>query len=99
MGNMKNRVQGKAEEIAGAAKKTVGHAVGDREMEANGAALQVKGEVRQEVAKAAERLKGAVESGVGATQAAVGEAIGDDHLHAKGKVTQWKGGVRSDVNQ
>jgi|JI10StandDraft_1071094.scaffolds.fasta_scaffold434761_2 uncharacterized protein YjbJ (UPF0337 family) len=99
MGNMKNRVQGKAEELAGAAKKTVGHAVGDREMEANGAALQVKGEVRQEVAKAAERLKGAVESAVGAAQAAVGDATGDDRLHIKGKLTQLKGDARSDVNQ
>ena len=99
MGNMKNRVQGKAEELAGAAKKTVGHAIGDREMEANGAALEVKGEVRQEVAKGAERLKGAVQAGVGAVQAAVGEAIGNDRMHAKGKVAQWKGGVRTDVNQ
>jgi uncharacterized protein YjbJ (UPF0337 family) len=59
--NVTRRVEGNVESAAGAVEKTVGQAIGNEHMEAEGAARQAEGNVRVGAAKAAERTKGAVE--------------------------------------
>lgn len=97
--NLTNRAKGKLEEIGGSIQKNVGHALGNDKMELKGAVTELKGEARQEAAKASERVKGAVESVVGAVKASVGDAVGNDRLHAKGKIEELKGKARKGLNQ
>ncbi len=97
--NNTNRAKGKLEEIGGTIQKNVGHALGNEKMEIKGAAHEIKGEARQEAAKAGERIKGAVETVVGQVKAGVGKAVGNDRLHAKGKIEEMKGKARKDLNQ
>ena len=51
------QIKGKAEEVAGVIEKTVGKAVGSDKLGAKGEVLEIKGKVRQEVAKGVEHMK------------------------------------------
>ena len=49
MSNQSNRAEGKAEEIGGKIKGTVGKVIGNEQMEAEGKAKELKGEARQKL--------------------------------------------------
>ncbi|MFW2852531.1 CsbD family protein [Sphingomonas sp. TX0543] len=49
MGEFKDKVKGTANEIAGKVKEEIGKATGDRELEAKGAAQNVKGHAQKAV--------------------------------------------------
>jgi uncharacterized protein YjbJ (UPF0337 family) len=97
--NLSNRVKGKAEEIAGTAQKTLGHVIGDHDMEAHGVAHEVSGKARQETAKLAEAVEAKVATAVGAAKAGVGEAVGDRRLYLNGKVEELEGKARTALNK
>jgi len=97
--NGTERVKGKAEELKGAVKATIGALIHDDQMHADGHAEQVEGQTRQELAKAQERVKGAGEELEGDTKDAIGGLIGDDHLEAEGKAKARKGKIRQNINK
>ncbi|PDV97914.1 CsbD family protein [Candidatus Chloroploca asiatica] len=99
MSNGTERVKGKAEEIKGAVKATVGNVVHNEQLEAEGHADQVEGQARQNRAKTEERVKGTGEELKGETKDAVGGLIGDDHMKAEGKAEAQKGKARQNVNK
>lgn len=99
MGNATNRAKGKAQEIGGAIQKNIGKAIGNEKMERKGATRELKGEARQEVAKAAERVKGTVEKAVGGVKSAIGDALGNENLEAEGDREVAKGKARKALNQ
>lgn len=47
MSNASNRSEGIAEELGGKIKKTIGAAIGNEQMEAEGKARELKGEARE----------------------------------------------------
>jgi uncharacterized protein YjbJ (UPF0337 family) len=99
MSNGTERVKGKAEEIKGAVKATVGDLTHNDQLHAEGKTEQVAGQSRQELAKARERGKGAGEEVAGETKHAVGTLTGDDQLEAEGKVEAQKGKARQGLNK
>jgi uncharacterized protein YjbJ (UPF0337 family) len=99
MSNGTERVKGKAEEVKGAVKATVGNLIHNDHLHTEGHAEQVEGQSRQELAKAQERGKGAGEELTGETKHAVGTLTGDDHLEAEGKVEAQKGKARQNINK
>lgn len=99
MNNVRERSEGKAEELGGKIKQGLGKLLGNEQMEAEGAAKAVKGEARQEVAKGAERVKGKVEEVVGAVKNRVGHVIDNEQMEAEGKVKEIQGEVRQKSNK
>ncbi len=97
--NAVKRVEGKVEEVAGAIKKTVGRVIGSDQMEHEGKALQVEGQVRQESAKAGERVKGAVEELTGNVKNRVGHLIDNEQMEVEGKLKALKGKARQEANR
>jgi uncharacterized protein YjbJ (UPF0337 family) len=53
-----DRSKGKAKDVIGTAKETVGKAVGDKETERSGKADQVEGKVQKGVGEAKDALRG-----------------------------------------
>jgi uncharacterized protein YjbJ (UPF0337 family) len=94
-----NRGEGAAEELGGAIKKNVGKVIGNEQMEAEGKAKELKGQARQEAAKATERTTGKVEEVTGAIKNRVGAAIGNEQMQAEGKARELKGEARQKANR
>ena len=99
MGNGTERVKGKAEEIKGAVKEGVGDLIDNEQMQAEGHAGKVKGQARQEVAKAGERVKGVGEELGGKLKGAVGDLIDNEQMQAEGKAKELKGTGRQKANR
>lgn len=99
MSNSGKRVEGAAEELGGKIKGAVGSVVGNEQMEAEGKATELKGQAKQEAAKAAERGKGAVEEVVGSVKNKVGTVLDNEQLEAEGKAKEIKGQVRQETNR
>jgi uncharacterized protein YjbJ (UPF0337 family) len=58
----KDRIQGKAEDIAGRAKRQVGEWTGDHETQAEGALDQAKGKARNAVGKVKDAVRDAADN-------------------------------------
>lgn len=63
------------------------------------ATKELKGEARQEAAKASERTTGKVEKVTGAIKNRVGAAIGNEQMQAEGKARELKGDARQRANR
>jgi uncharacterized protein YjbJ (UPF0337 family) len=99
MGNIANRGEGQAEQIGGKIKKGIGKVIGNEQMEAEGRAKELKGEAREETAKAGERTKGTVEEVTGAIKNRVGAVIDNEQMQAEGKAKELKGEARQKANE
>jgi len=99
MSNAGKRAEGAVEEVGGKIKGAVGRVIGNEQMEAEGKATELKGEAKQEAAKAAERVKGAVEETVGNVKGKVGAVIDNEQMEAEGKATELKGEARQEANR
>jgi uncharacterized protein YjbJ (UPF0337 family) len=98
MSNTSKRIEGAAEELGGKIKGAVGHLIGNEQMEAEGKATELKGEAKQEAAKAGERVKGGLEEAGGAVKKNVGKLIDNEQMEAEGKATELKGEARQKAN-
>lgn len=99
MKNAGNRAKGKLEELTGKAKARLGKAIGNEQMEVEGAARQLRGKATQEVVKAGERAKGKVEQVAGAAKSKLGKLIKNEQMQAEGKLKELKGSARQRVNK
>jgi uncharacterized protein YjbJ (UPF0337 family) len=99
MGTNNERIKGAAEEALGNVKQGVGNLIGNEQMQAEGKATELKGEARQEGAKAAERGEGLLEEVGGNIKQGVGNLIGNEQMQAEGKATELKGEARQKANQ
>jgi len=99
MSNSSKRAEGAAEELGGKIKGTVGKVIGNEQMEAEGKARVLKGEAKQEAAKAAERTKGKVEEVSGAVKNRVGAVLGNEEAEAEGRAKELRGEARQKVNE
>lgn len=99
MSNGTERTKGKIEEIKGTVQEGVGDLIDNEQMEAEGHATKVKGQVRQDVAKTEERVKGAGEELEGKVKGVVGSVIGNEQMEAEGKVKELQGKGRRKANR
>ncbi len=99
MGSVASRGEGVAEQIGGKIKQGIGAVTGNERMQAEGKEKELKGEAREEAAKAAERSKGAVEEVAGAVKNRVGAVIDNEQMQAEGKAKELKGEARQKANE
>ena len=99
MGTVANRGEGIAEQIGGKIKEGIGKVLGNEQMQAEGRAKELKGEAREESAKAGERTKGKVEEVTGAIKNRVGAVIDNEQMQAEGKAKELKGEARQKANE
>jgi uncharacterized protein YjbJ (UPF0337 family) len=99
MGNTTGRIRGKVTELSGKAKASVGKALGNEQMKAEGTAKALRGKATQELIKASERIKGSIEQVAGSAKKRVGVAIKNQQMQAEGKLTELKGGARRRINK
>jgi len=99
MGNAADRGEGVAEKLGGKIKHGVGKLIGNEQMQAEGKAQELKGEAREETAKAGERVKGKVEEVAGAVKNRVGAAIDNEQMQAEGKAKELIGEARQKANK
>jgi uncharacterized protein YjbJ (UPF0337 family) len=99
MSNTTKRIQGAAQQVGGAIKKTVGKAIGSEQMETEGRVTELSGVAKQAAAKGAERAKGAAEELGGAIKNGAGKLLDDQQMEAEGEATRLKGAARGKLNQ
>ena len=99
MGANKERVKGAAEEFKGNIKKGVGDLTNNEQMEAEGEAERLKGQARQDAAKAAEYTKGVGEELKGNLKKGAGDLIDDEQMEAEGEAERLKGQARQKANE
>lgn len=99
MSNTSKRVEGAVEEIGGKIKGSLGKLTGNERMEAEGRATELKGQAKQEAAKAAERTKGKFEEVVGGAKSVVGDVVDNDELEAEGDAQRLQGKARQEANR
>jgi uncharacterized protein YjbJ (UPF0337 family) len=97
--NTTNRDEGRAEQIGGTLKEGAGKLIGDRQMEAEGAAKRERGEAREKAGKAGERTAGAVQEAVGTVKNRVAHVLGADGAATEGKEDELEGQRRRDENR
>ena len=98
MSNIGNRIEGAAEELGGKIKKGIGQLIDNEQMEAEGRATELKGEAKQEAAKAGERAKGAVEEVGGSLKKGVGKLIDNEQMEVEGRAKELQGEARQKAN-
>jgi uncharacterized protein YjbJ (UPF0337 family) len=99
MGANEERVKGAAEELKGKIKKGFGDLTDNEQMEAEGEAERLKGQARQDAAKAAEYSKGVGEELKGNFKKGVGDLVDDEQMEAEGEAERLKGQARQKANQ
>jgi uncharacterized protein YjbJ (UPF0337 family) len=91
--------KGALEEVGGKIKRGVGRVIGNRRIEAEGAAKEAKGKTRQAGARAVERVKGKVQAVAGAVKGRAGRAAGSARMEAEGRAKQIEGEDRQARNR
>lgn len=99
MGTTAKKVEGHVEKLGGNIKKNLGKAINNQQMEAEGAAHELKGTAKVEGAKGVERVKGKAEEVGGKVMSKVGELVGDEETEAEGTLRELKGNARQAANR
>jgi uncharacterized protein YjbJ (UPF0337 family) len=99
MSNQSERSEGAAQKLGGRLKKGIGRLLGNRRLEAEGRATEVRGRTRVAAAKSRERVRGKAEQLVGAAKNRVGRVIGNARMSAEGKAKELKGEARQKANR
>jgi uncharacterized protein YjbJ (UPF0337 family) len=99
MSNVVKRGEGAAGELLGKLKGSVGKLIGNRQMEAEGRAKELKGVAKQAAAKSAERTGGLVDEIAGAVKKRVGSVLDNEQMEVEGRAKELKGKARQRSNQ
>ena len=98
MTNQPSKVNGNLSAAAGAVKENVGYTLGNRSMEAQGAADRAKGNAEVEAAKAKGYSEGVMDNVTGAVKNAAGQTVGNERLRAEGEAQRLKGKAEKEAN-
>ena len=99
MRGVKQQVKGLGQEAKGTVKQGVGAAVGNRDMEAEGAMDRKIGRGRQAVGRGMEQAAGTAREAKGALKSGAGRALGDSRLASEGEDERTAGRVQRRMNQ
>jgi uncharacterized protein YjbJ (UPF0337 family) len=94
-----SRARGRSKAIAGNIKQNVGKLIGNPQMEADGAAEEIRGEAEEDAAKASERVVGAGQELSGTIKRAAGDLTDDPELSIEGQAEANRGKHRQEDNQ
>lgn len=99
MSNTSRHIEGMTDKAIGKIKKTVGSAIDNEQMEAEGKARELQGEAKTKAAEASENLKGKFEEVTGAVKRKVGEVIDNQQMQVEGAAREKKGELRQKLNE
>lgn len=99
MGKRSERAKGRLAEISGATKERIGKLINNDQLQAEGHAETITGQVHQELAKAEERARGLGEELIGKATGAVGGLLGSAQMLRDGRVKERKGKNRRSGNR
>jgi uncharacterized protein YjbJ (UPF0337 family) len=94
-----SKVSGNAAAAMGTVKESIGSAIGNRSMEADGAAQRAKGNAEVEAAKAQGYAKGTIDNVSGNVKNAAGQVLGNEQMRAEGEAERLKGKTQQEVNK
>ncbi|CAO3574271.1 unnamed protein product [Mortierella alpina] len=94
---MTNRLQNTANSAIGGAKQTIGNAVGNSSLAAEGAAQKAHADTSQKAADAKTHAEGLGNTIQGNIQKTVGSAVGNHTLEAKGHANVARGEIQKNV--
>jgi len=83
----------------GAAKETLGSALGNEQMQAEGQALKLEGEGEYKAAQTKQQAEGYKDKATGATKETTGKAIGNQQMQAEGNVKKNTGDAKKELNK
>ncbi|KAJ3033536.1 hypothetical protein HK097_004811 [Rhizophlyctis rosea] len=98
MTNQPSKASGQSDSVLGTIKQNVGSLLGNRSMQAEGAATRAQGDAEVKAAKSQQYTEGQVDSIGGAIKKNVGAALGDEPMRARGAETQTKGDLKKAAN-
>lgn len=99
MTNSPSKTSGNMSAAAGAIKENVGHALGNKSMEADGAAKRAKGNAEVETAKAQGYAAGTADKAMGSVKKAAGNVVGNEQMRVEGEAEKTKGDAKQKVNK
>lgn len=94
-----NRTEHSIKEVGAKVKKTIGDAIGNERMEAEGRAEELEHRAKKDAAKAKENIKGKAQELMGKAKKHVGDATGDERTEAEGYAKEIEGKGRQKLNE
>ncbi|KAG9324891.1 hypothetical protein KVV02_003298 [Mortierella alpina] len=94
---MTDRIQNTANSYIGGAKETVGNAIGNSNLAANGASQKAQADAAQKAADAQTHVEGVGHNIQGTAQKAVGSVTGNTTLEARGHANDARGDLERKV--
>ncbi|KAF9575447.1 hypothetical protein EC968_003052 [Mortierella alpina] len=94
---MTDRIQNTANSYIGGAKQTVGNAIGNSDLAANGASQKAQADAAQKAADAKTHAEGVGHNIQGTAQKAVGSVTGNSTLEARGHANDARGDLERKV--
>ncbi|KAJ9052634.1 glutamate decarboxylase gad1 [Entomophthora muscae] len=96
--NGPSKTKATMDSLKGAVQENAGWAIGNEQMQAEGAATRAKADMEYKAAQAEGYAGGVIDSVKGNVKSAVGSAIGNEQMQAEGKASQIKGDVEKKLN-
>jgi uncharacterized protein YjbJ (UPF0337 family) len=98
MTNEPSKTNAQYNQAAGAVKETVGHAVGNTNLEAKGNVQNTQGHGEQKAAETKGWVEGAVDAVSGTVKNVIGSVTGNTTQQAEGKAQELKGEAQKSAN-
>ncbi|KAG9324892.1 hypothetical protein KVV02_003299 [Mortierella alpina] len=97
MSNITDKISNTANSYIGGAKETVGNAIGNSNLAANGASQKAQADAAQKAADAQTHTEGVGHKIEGQVQQTVGSATGNTTLEARGHANEARGDIERSV--
>ncbi|KAK9814548.1 hypothetical protein WJX72_007726 [[Myrmecia] bisecta] len=98
-GSEPSKTSGNIKAAVGAVKENVGSAIGNEQMQAEGAAKRAEGNTEYKTAQAKGYAEGAADSLVGGLKNTAGKVLGNEQMQAEGKGRELKGDAKKAANE
>ncbi|KAK9830218.1 hypothetical protein WJX72_010411 [[Myrmecia] bisecta] len=97
-GSEPSKTSGNIKAATGAVKQNVGSALGNEQMQAEGAGKRAEGNTEHKTAEAKGYAEGAGDSLLGGIKNTAGKIFGNEQMQAEGKGREMKGDAKKAVN-
>ncbi|CAB4374622.1 putative cruciform DNA binding protein [Rhizophagus irregularis] len=94
-----SRVDANTKYYQGAVKETIGKAIGNEQMEAEGTAKKLEGEGEYKAAQTKGQAEGLKDSVTGTVKETTGKAIGNQQMQAEGNITKNTGDAKKEAHK
>ncbi|GBC02421.1 hypothetical protein RclHR1_04610007 [Rhizophagus clarus] len=99
MSSEPSRVDANTKYYKGATKETIGKAIGNEQMQAEGQALKLEGEGEYKAAQTKGQAEGYKDNVTGTVKENIGKAVGNQQMQAEGNITKNTGDAKKEAHQ